>query len=321
MLLMPLGSRPTLKLAIIPGAKVATDARDAALAAGTSAQASAVAAATSAADAAQSAVEAAGSVTGVASVNGMFGAVTLDHSDVGALPESYVPAWADVSGKPTTLLGYGITDAQPLDADLTALAALTGTNTLYYRSAASTWSAVTIGEGISFSAGTMSWQLPIGLVVPYAGAAAPAKWLLCYGHAVSRTAYAALFAAIGTTYGSGDGSTTFNLPDLRGRAVAGQDDMGGVSADRLTGLSGSVDGDALGAAGGEEAHVLTAAEMPSHSHTYSMASGTAGTGAPNTPDTAGSVSNSYNTSSAGGDGAHNTVQPTIILNYIIYAGA
>ena len=54
--------------------------------------------------------------------------------------------------------------------------------------------------------------LPAGAVIPYAGSAAPAGWLLCGGQAVSRSDYAALFAIIGTTYGVGNGSTTFNLP-------------------------------------------------------------------------------------------------------------
>lgn len=65
-------------------------------------------------------------------------------------------AWAGIGGTPTTLAGYGITDAQPLDADLTAIAALTGTGTIYYRSGASAWSAVTIGTGLDFTAGTLS---------------------------------------------------------------------------------------------------------------------------------------------------------------------
>lgn len=77
--------------------------------------------------------------------------------------------------------------------------------------------------------------LPAGLgPFPYAGATAPAGWLLCYGQAVSRTTYAALFAAIGTLYGSGDGSTTFNVPDPRGRAIVGKDDMGGTAAGVLS---------------------------------------------------------------------------------------
>lgn len=65
--------------------------------------------------------------------------------------------------------------------------------------------------------------MPAGALMPFAGSVAPVGWLLCDGQAVSRTAYAALFAAIGTTYGAGDGSTTFNLPNVKGRIIVGQD--------------------------------------------------------------------------------------------------
>lgn len=70
---------------------------------------------------------------------------------------------------------------------------------------------------------TSRWQPqnPTGMITPYAAAIAPSGWLLCDGAAVSRRLYAALFAIIGTTFGSGDGSTTFNVPDLRGRVVFG----------------------------------------------------------------------------------------------------
>lgn len=74
---------------------------------------------------------------------------------------------------------------------------------------------------------------PAGVMAPFAGSAAPTGWLLCAGQAVSRTTYAALFTAIGTTWGAGDGSTTFNLPDMRGRVPAGADNMGGNAANRL----------------------------------------------------------------------------------------
>ena len=73
--------------------------------------------------------------------------------------------------------------------------------------------------------------LPAGAIFPYAGATAPTGYLLSFGQAISRSTYADLFSAISTTYGAGDGSSTFNVPDLRGRAVGGQDDMGGTSAD------------------------------------------------------------------------------------------
>lgn len=157
--------------------------------------------------------------------------------------------------------------------------------------------------------------MPAGSVLAYAGSAAPNGWLLAYGQAVSRTTYAALFAAISTTYGVGDGSTTFNLPDLRGRAVAGKDNMGGTSANRLTGLSGGVDGDVLGGTGGLETHTLTIAQMPAHTHTTANILTTAGSGRLQTGSSWSAQTLTSN--STGGDGAHNNVQPTIILNYII----
>lgn len=174
--------------------------------------------------------------------------------------------------------------------------------------------------------------VPTGTVNPYAGASAPSGWLLCYGQAVSRTTYAALFAILGTTYGSGDGSTTFNLPDLRGRVIAGQDDMGGTSANRLTGLSGGVDGDTLGAAGGAESHTLTEAQLAAHRHfvVSNVTNGvtpsssnqicrTKGDGSDaNYSLVAGSTDATLGRTSSSGSGqAHNNVQPTIILNYII----
>lgn len=157
--------------------------------------------------------------------------------------------------------------------------------------------------------------LPAGIVAPYGGTSEPTGWLFCYGQAINRTTYAALFAAIGTTYGAGDGSTTFNLPDLRGRVVAGQDDMGGSSANRLTGQSGGLNGDNLGATGGAETHTLSGTEMPAHQHQYNVASN--GAGSLWARGQAGTDISSPLTSSSGGGGAHNNVQPTIILNYII----
>lgn len=98
-------------------------------------------------------------------------------------------------------------------------------------------------------------RTPVGGMIDFAGVAAPAGWLLCDGSAVSRTTYAALFAVIGTTWGVGDNSTTFNLPDLRRRVTIGS---GGAA------ISGP--GNTVGSVGGEETHVLSQAEMPSHSH-------------------------------------------------------
>jgi microcystin-dependent protein len=75
--------------------------------------------------------------------------------------------------------------------------------------------------------------IPPGVIIAFGGTAAPSGWLLCDGSAVSRTTFAALFAAISTAYGPGDGSTTFNVPDLRGRTTVGKDDIGGSAANRL----------------------------------------------------------------------------------------
>jgi microcystin-dependent protein len=90
----------------------------------------------------------------------------------------------------------------------------------------------------------------VGSIYMFAGAVAPSGYAVCDGTAVSRSTYAELFGIIGTTYGAGDGSTTFNLPDLSGRVPLG------VSTAML-----------LGDSGGEEAHVLTVNEIPQHLHT------------------------------------------------------
>lgn len=140
----------------------------------------------------------------------------------------------------------------------------------------------------------------------FAMEAPPAGWLECYGQNVSRSTYANLFAAIGTVFGIGNGSTTFTLPDLRGRVIAGLDDMGGVSADRLTGISGSVNGDTFGAAGGEEGHALTSAENGPHTHAGATFAGSGTTG------TGGGGALNGSTGSSGSGTAHNNVQPTII---------
>lgn len=88
----------------------------------------------------------------------------------------------------------------------------------------------------------LSGMIPSGAVLYFAGQTAPSGWLKANGAAVSRTAYAALFAAIGTTYGAGDGSTTFNLPDLRGEFMRGWDDGRGIDHGRAF---GSAQGDAI----------------------------------------------------------------------------
>lgn len=161
--------------------------------------------------------------------------------------------------------------------------------------------------------------IPTGALTPFAGSSAPTGWLLCYGQAVSRTTYADLFAVIGTTYGSGDGSTTFSLPDMRGRVAAGRDNMGGTTAGRITSAGSGIVGTTLGAAGGAQTHTLTTAQIPSHTHgmTQAMpaltnAAGSVNRASSNTPANASGTSDA-----TGGGGAHNNTQPTIILTYII----
>lgn len=169
----------------------------------------------------------------------------------------------------------------------------------------------------------VSVLMPTGTVLPYAGSTLPGNpddYLFCNGAAVSRSIYSTLFAAIGTTYGGGNGLTSFNLPDLRGRVIAGQDDMGGTSANRLTNQSGGLNGDTLGATGGSETHLLTSAEsgLPSHNHTIAMQQTNANfdSGSFNGLRT-GSGKSTGTTGGTNASSAHNNVQPTIILNYII----
>ena len=145
---------------------------------------------------------------------------------------------------------------------------------------------------------------PAGVVLPFAGSTAPTGWLLCFGQAVSRTTFASLFAALGTSYGAGDGSTTFALPDLRGRIPGGKDNMGGSAASRLTTGGSGVNGATLGAVGGAEIHTLTNAQLPT------SAIGTGGS-------TIARGSTVSDLQTIGSGQAHNNTQPTIILNYII----
>jgi microcystin-dependent protein len=122
------------------------------------------------------------------------------------------------------------------------------------------WSADNVGPGAT---GALSSIVGIiGEVRDFAGLASaiPAGWYVCAGQAVSRTTYSALFSVLGTAWGAGDGSTTFNLPDLRGRGTAGLDNMGGAAASRITSGVAGVQGGTLGATGGNQA-------TQAHNHT------------------------------------------------------
>jgi microcystin-dependent protein len=206
-------------------------------------------------------------------------------------------------------------------------------------------------------------EMPAGSVTQFAGSTAPTGWLSCDGTTVSRTTYAALFSVIGTTYGSGDGSTTFALPNMKGRIPVGFD-------------STQAEFDGLGETGGAKTHTLTSAEMPSHTHTQNshnhtqdghghttvdggahahgltigttntsstshthagttrLSGGTTGatlSSQSHPTDSAGTHGHGINSTTAtnqattatnqntGGGGAHNNLQPYIVLNYIIKA--
>lgn len=188
---------------------------------------------------------------------------------------------------------------------------------------------------------TVGQLMPVGSILDFAGTSAPSGWLLCYGQtldAQTNTEYQALYDIIGNTYG-GSSNADFVVPDLRGRATAGKDDMGGSSANRLTDIAGSLDGDVLGDSGGSESYSLANANLPRYNHGVQMhgagsatvmsgvVGGSAGLSAMTTRT-------NYRTGGANTAGANSidgfslnigqttptpvtTVQPTIILNKII----
>lgn len=150
--------------------------------------------------------------------------------------------------------------------------------------------------------------LPIGAIMPFGSDTIPDNWLLCNGQAVSRTDYQELFNTIGTNFGSGDGFTTFNLPDLRERVPVGKDEN-------------DEDFDTLGETGGEKEHTLTINEMPTHNHVtedyFEGSGGTSGVWAVR------SLSNlegyKHGVTNTGGNQPHNILQPYVVQNYIIKA--
>lgn len=146
---------------------------------------------------------------------------------------------------------------------------------------------------------------PAGALMMYGGASAPSGWLLCNGQAVSRTTYADLFAAIGTTYGVGNGSTTFNLPDLRGRTPIGVGQGTGLTNRNLAQQLGT------------ETHQLTVNEMPSHTHTVDVKGDAGNFGFAAIARSNNSPSGTQATNSAGGDTPHNNMQPSLVVNFII----
>jgi len=232
------------------------------------------------------------------------------------------------------------------------------TTTGWYNSAAGAWTYVTGGTALMTigptavtvttmtvtnltvtGTFTVASARIVGEIVDYAGSSAPSLWLLAFGQAISRTTYSSLFAAISTTFGSGDGSTTFNVPDYRGRVGVGKDNMGGSTAGRITAAGCGITGTTLGAVGGAETVTISTAQLPSHSHSNSLndpghthsyvqsiqKTNSADFSVPQYADittgTTGSSTTgmSITNASTGSGNAVNNVQPTIIINKIIYA--
>ena len=170
--------------------------------------------------------------------------------------------------------------------------------------------------------------VPAGTILPFGGATAPAGWLICDGSAVNRTSYAALFQAIATAWGYGDNSTTFNLPDMRGRFPRGRD--GGAardpdSAGRTASATGGATGDNVGSVqvnatkknglGVTNNSVSTGNDSPDHSH---------GIGDSMMGDAGGRqfnwISGSFRTTKTTSDGANNRHSHSVTSNVVLDAG-
>lgn len=159
-----------------------------------------------------------------------------------------------------------------------------------------------IGEG----------EVPIGVVLPYLGADndIPEKWLLCNGQTVDAGRHPELFIRLKNAYAAG---TAITVPDMRGRIPVGKDNMGGTSANIVTGAWA----DQFGGTSGAETHTLSTTEMPAHTHPVGDGAAGATSIAQGNAQTTNSAA--YITGSAGSGSAHNNIQPSFAMNYIIKA--
>jgi len=152
--------------------------------------------------------------------------------------------------------------------------------------------------------------LPVGSIVAVGGGFQQENvgWLLCNGENVSRVTYSRLFEVMGTTFGVGDGSSTFTLPDCQSRTLVG--------FGQGTGLSFH----ALGAYFGNETHTLTITEMPPHTHDQNVVTGSGGAGTSNIDANRNTTGTRKVTSSTGGGAAFNIVNPSMAVLYLIWSG-
>ena len=153
--------------------------------------------------------------------------------------------------------------------------------------------------------------LPIGTVLPYTNETAPENWLVCDGSELDRTEYNHLFAIIGTTFGAGDGSTTFNLPNLKGRTIVGLD-------------AEDADFNEIGKVLGEKTHTLTVAEIPEHTHKFRASTNLGndeGTITYGEKTSGNIISGNYGNAiqKEGSSQSHNNIQPSFVGVYIIKA--
>jgi microcystin-dependent protein len=169
-----------------------------------------------------------------------------------------------------------------------------------------TLSSVDLNTYVKDNMNYLKTLLPAGVILPYGGSSAPAEFLICDGSAVSRTTYATLFSAIGDSYGIGDGSSTFNLPNLKGKVPVGKnsaetefDSLGEAGGSKVaaththavSGNTGSTPSNLAGVDGYGEGTEVAQGRSPGHSHTVSI------------------------TSAAGGDVS--ILQPYVVTNFII----
>ena len=171
----------------------------------------------------------------------------------------------------------------------------------------------TITGSLTVSGG-ISGALPIGIINPFAGNGLPAGWLECDGSQVSRTTYNLLFAAIGTNWGYGDNSTTFNLPDLRGMFLRGVDGTAGNDPDKATRTANNPGGNTGNAVGSEQVD-----EFKTHRHGYDRPNEQVS----NNPDSGGGVYLTRTVAQStvtGFTGGNETRPKNVYVKYIIYTG-